>query len=90
MDSPRTTIERQTFQERNQIRLEYPPERAPTQYQIQKRTSELSLTVPTAVESLTPIQLAADRVAQLRLQPKPKSQKAFSILDEAEVKLESF
>ena len=85
LDVPRTRVEQQTFREREQLRLEYPPERAPAQHHLQKRTSELSLSVAPNVESLTPIQLAAERVQALR--QRPKTEKKFNILDEVQVSL---
>ena len=61
--------------------MEYPPERAPFQYNLQKQTSELSLVTPPTVQTLTPLQLAADRV-QVNKERQKRVQQKFSILDE--------
>ena len=85
LESPRTDQERMTYEQRNQLRLEYPPERAPVQYQLQKRTSELNLVTPPPVQNYTPLQLAADRVKEERVKNKSSSSKKFSVLHEAQV-----
>lgn len=84
VEHPRTEMERMTFNQRQQLRLEYPPERAPAQYHLQKRTSELSLSTPPTVQSLTPLQIVANRTNMLRQQSKRTDTKKFSLLDEAQ------
>ena len=83
-EHPRSEMERMTFNQRQQLRLEYPPDRAKTQYHLQKRTSELTLSTPPTVQSLTPIQIVANRTDMLREQSKRGDTKKFSILDETQ------
>ena len=87
VDSPRTEVESQSFGERERLRLAYPPDRAPVQYQLQRKTSEMTLTVPSQVQSLTPLQLKAEKIQSIRGQPKQAHEKRFTILDEAQVNL---
>ena len=84
VEFPRTEVERQTFHQRQQLRLEYPPERAPAQYRLQKRTSELTLSTPPTVQSLTPLQIVENRTDRLRQQSKTADKKKFSTLDETQ------
>ena len=84
VEHPRSELERMSFQQRQQLRLEYPPERAPAQYHLQRRTSELTLSTPPTVQSLTPIQIVANRTNMLRQQSKRTEKKKFSLLDETQ------
>ena len=84
LESPRTNHEeRLTFQHRNQLRLEYPKERAEAQYTLQKRTSELTLSTTPPVQNFTTLQLQADRVQVLKIRDRNSDSKKFTILDEA-------
>ena len=84
VESPRTQHEeRLTYQQRNQLRLEYPPERAPTQHLLQKRTSELTLSTTPPVQNFTRLQLQADRIQELKIKDRHSDTRKFAILDEA-------
>ena len=86
LESPRTAHEETTYQQRSRLRLEYPPERAPVQFKLQKRTSELSLTTTPPVQNFTPLQLAAAKIPEIQHFKKSPSDQKFSILNEAEVR----
>ena len=90
-DGPRNEFEAsQSLAQQEQARLEYPEERAPFQYALQKRTSEVSLATPPAVSSMTQSQIAASRVRAEREQTQASEtrgesdRKSFAILNETE------
>ena len=85
MEEPRTEFEAKTRSQRDQLRLEYPPERAPAQFSLQKRTSHLTLTTAPAIEHMTPLQLKASQVQEIKATEKALSRPKYTILEESKV-----
>ena len=88
---PRNEFEaQQSHHQREQARLEYPEERAPFQYALQKKTSEVTLTTPPVIRQMSELQIQTSRSraererenqAELRGED---SRKRFAILNETE------
>ena len=88
---PRNEFEAQlSNQGQERRRLEYPEERAPFQYTLQKKTSEVALSVQPPVKHLTQLQIAASRVRAEKSEQKVlearglEKKKSFVILNESE------
>ena len=86
MEEPRTEFESKTRSQRDQLRLEYPPEKAPAQFSLQKRTSHLTLTTAPAIQHMTPLQLKASQVQEIKAIEKSTPRPKFTILEESKVK----
>ena len=85
MEEPRTEFESKTRSQRDQLRLEYPPEKAPAQFSLQKRTSQLTLSTAPAIEHMTPLQLKASQVQEMKAMEKTISRPKYTILEESMV-----
>ena len=88
---PRNEFEAgQSHQQAVQTRLEWPEEKAPFQFALQKRTSEVTLTMQPLVRHLTQVQLEASRIrADIRQEKNAafrgeNPKKTFAILNEME------
>ena len=85
MEVPRTEFESKNRSQRDQLRLEYPPEKAPAQFSLQKRTSHLTLTSAPAIQHMTPLQLKASQVQEIKAMEKTTAKPKYTILEESKV-----
>ena len=87
MEEPRTEFEQKTRAQRDQVRLEYPPDKAPAQFLLQKRTSHLTLTTAPTIQHMTPLQLKVSQVKEIKTMEKMVKKPKYTILEESQVKL---
>lgn len=85
MEEPRTEYETKTRSERDQLRLAYPPDRAEFQFTLQKRTSHLTLTMEPVVQHMTPLQLKASQVQEIKAAERTTPRPKYTILEESQV-----
>ena len=85
MEEPRTDFELKSRAQRDQARLEYPPDKAPAQYLLQKRTSHLTLTTAPVIQHMTPLQLKASQVREIKAVEKTGRKPKYTILEESQV-----
>ena len=85
MQEPRTDFESKTRSERDQLRLEYPETKAEFQFALQKRTSHLTLTMAPSIQHMTPLQLKASKVQEIKALEKNIARPKYTILEESQV-----
>ena len=85
MEEPRTEFESKTRSERDHLRLEYPEKKAEFQFALQKRTSHLTLTMAPTIQHMTPLQLKASRVQEIKAIEKATPRPKYTILEESQV-----